>query len=174
MTTDGNVHIQTNVLVYHTEWHRCHSSVLIADQFLNIHIVNSLLCGCHTTKADTLTQFLKGCLNILTQAAIEQAWLCTGVIQKLSCLCTHIYDLPLIHNQHTLSICHTDDRTIGDHVAVTAFLEQLILLSLVSSCHQNICRKGITVKIISPGIGQYAGCGCQCCTNQTHISFLLV
>ena len=60
------------------------------------------------SKAD----LLENITNPLSQISAENRWFCGHIILVFSRLCTYIYDLTLLYDQHTLSVIDCNYRTI--------------------------------------------------------------
>ena len=158
MTPDGNIHIQSDIPVYHTKRNRVWRTIFIADDILDVHKVNSLVCCRISAKSETHAELSETVFNALAQTAVENGWLRRCIIQKLTCLRTDINYLSLIHNQCALSFIYRNNGAVGDHIIVSLCIAAAFSVSFSALYDQHVRIHGITVEILSPFICQYTFC----------------
>ena len=175
---DFNIHVQTDILVYHTEGHGVGSAVLIAKQLLGVEVVNSLILGRLAAEGNTLAKLLEALLQALAQIAAENTGLGRSIIDILTGLRAEFHDRTLIGNDHSLAHANLDDGTGGDDIVSALGIEASGADRLLALNYQNILGNCIAAEKLFHLIGQNAFASAQQSTrqifNKTHNSFLLL
>ena len=163
ITANGNIYIQTYVLIHNTKRNWISRSIFISYNFFRIKEIYPLVFPCLASETKPFSDRKKSILNICTKTSIENTWLCRSVVDKFSRLCTNIHNLALVYNNHTLSFIHSYNRTITDNVLRTFGIASPSCYSFLAFFYQNLRPYGITMKIIPPLICQYTiKCTCSC------------
>ena len=139
IAADGNINIQSDVLIYNTERYRIGCSVFIPHNLLCIKEINSLILGCFTAKCNTSSYGWEGFLNVLSQVSAENTRFGRSIIPEFSCFCTKLNNLALIYDNHTLSFVDSDDWSVWYNVIFTLVIAcATAFLTLMSLGHQHI------------------------------------
>ena len=170
---DGNIHVQSGVLIHHTEGHGRGGTVLVAHQLLGIEIVDALILGRLAAEGEALADILEYRADVLAQAAGEQGGLGREVIGILARFGAHVYHLPLLYDHHALAIGHGDDRAVGDDIVAAVLVGGAAGDSLLSLYRQHLCRNRIAIEKFLPLICHDAACCAHCCFHQSHSVILL-
>ena len=112
MAANGDVHVEPDVAVHHTERNRIRRPVFIPHNFFRIEEIDALILGGISAEGKTLTDRLEGIEDSLSKASVENARLRRGVIEKFSRLGTKLRHLALIDDNHALSLVYSDDRAV--------------------------------------------------------------
>ena len=168
---DGDVDIQTDVIVHHAEGNGRRRAVLVAGDLLGIEIVHALILGGLAAEGEALADLLEDVQDPLAQLTGEDGGLGGGVVDILARLGADVHDLALLHDQHALTVGHGDDGAAGDDVVAAPGVGGAAGIALSALDSENVVRQGFTVEILLPLIGENAAGGTQCCKNKTHSCF---
>ena len=154
---DRDIHIQANIRINHAERHRIGSSILVSDDFLRVEVIDSLIHSGIPAEAHALAKGLEGILNSLPKSAGKQRRRGLAVKHKLTGLRTDFHDLPLLYNDHALSVIDRYDGTIGNNIvaSVIAGARLLALLTLYNKC---LLIQRSAVEVLSPLIRKHRRC----------------
>ena len=112
ITADRNIQINSCSFIYNTVRHRIRCSVLVADNFLCVDIVDSLVLWSFPAKRESSTDGNERVLYGRAEISCKYRRLATRVIDKLSGLRADFGYLPLIDKKHALPVRHRDDRPV--------------------------------------------------------------
>ena len=165
---DGNVHIQTDVIVHHPEWYGAGGAVLVADELLGIEVIHPLILGRLAAEGETPAQRGKGLLQAITKVAGENRRLRGGVVCKLARFGAQLGNPSLIDDDHALAVGHGDDGAVGDNVVRALGVGGAARDTLLPLDCQNVFRQRLTVKVLFPLVGQNASGRTKCSFYKTH------
>ena len=171
VATDGNVHIKTDVGVNDTEGDRRGSAELVAQNFLQVEEVHSLILAGISTEGEAALQVLPAGLQAVAKTAVEDGAFGGGVPGEFTGFCCEFNDLALIDDHHTLTFINSDDRTVGDNIIGTLSVAAAGGSTLLTLGNQNIFRHAVAVEELSPLVAQNAAYTAKCCFNKTHNNF---
>ena len=114
----GHVNIQSDVMVYYTERNRIRCSELVVYQLFGVEIVNSLILAGVTAVSKTFTDGVEGVHNCIPKITGKDAGLSRSIVGIFAWFCADIYNLALLYDHHTLSVCNSNSRSAGDDVVV--------------------------------------------------------
>ena len=155
MAPDRNIHIQTDVCIYHAERHRIGRAVFISHDFLRIKIIHPLIPGRFPAKGEADAEQFKGFPDIFSQVSIENGRLRRHIINILSRFGADLHHLPLIHDHHTLALIDRDDGAIGNDVFRSFPVGASSGRPFLPLHCQNLLRQAVAVKIFLPLISEY-------------------
>ena len=167
-TADADVHIDSRPLVHHPEGNGAGGTVLVAGELLGIEVVDPLVLGGFAAEGKALADVLEHALDGFTQIAGKEAGFCGCIVGVLARLGTHIHNLALLHDEHTLAVCHRDDRAVGDDVVISLGVAGAARDLLFSLDGQYIRREGFTVEKFLPLVSHYAAGSSECSFDQSH------
>ena len=168
---NAHIHVDTGSLVHHPEGNGTGGAVFIAGDLLGVDIIDALVLGGLAAEGKALADVLEHLSDALAQMAGENAGLRGGVIDKFAGLGADLRHLALIHNEHTLSVRHGNDRAGGDDVLI-ALIVAGTARDLFAALHrQRIGAQRLTVKIFLPLVRQHAAGGTGCRFDQSHGTF---
>ena len=172
---DGDVDIQADVGVHHTEGNGRRRAVLVAGQLLGVEVIHSLVLGDLSAEGKAFADLLEHGLDTVAQVAGEDGRLGGGVIDILAGDGADVHDLALLHDQHALAVGHGDHRAAGDDI-VAALVGGAAGRLFLPLDRKDIVGKRFTVKIFLPLICQNTADSAETCLNKTHdvISFQLM
>ena len=157
--SNPDVQINTCPLIYHTEWNRRRGTILVAYNFFCIKVVNSLVFWCFSTKCKTLSDILEYLTDAFTKITGKNTWFRRHIIYVLTSFSTHIHHFALLNNQHTLTVCHCNDRAVGNDIIITLVVAGATCDFLFSFYCQYIRRNRFTIEELFPLIRHNAtGC----------------
>ena len=170
---DGDIRIQTDILIHHPEGNRIGGAVLVAHELLQIKIVYPLIPGHVTAEGKAASKGPEGVGDPLPQRTGEDGRLGRGIVGILPGLGAEFGDPALVHDHHTLAVCHGDDTSVGDHIVGASGVGGAASPALPAPHHQQIFRDGIAIKIFLPLVRQDTAGGTECSFDKTHntISF---
>ena len=172
--TDGNIHINACTGIHHTERNRAGGAIFVANEFLGVKVIYSLILGRLSTKGKTLANILKSIQNTAAQAATENRGFCRAVVNKFTGLGAEFGNLTLIHDHHTLAVCNSNHGAIGDHILTTLIIAGTTGNTLLALYSQHICFHCVTIKIFLPLIRQDAAQRTNTGFNKAHKSYLQI
>ena len=109
---DGDVHVDERPLIHYPEGNRAGSAIFISEQLLDVKIVDPLILGRFPAKSKAFSNGFEGIRKTGTEVTGENRWLRGAVVGEFAGLGAELYHLALLHNHHTLTIRHSDDRAI--------------------------------------------------------------
>ena len=165
---DGNVDIQTDVAVDHTEGNGRGRAELVVDQLFRVEVVDALVLAGVTAVGKTLADGLEGLLDGGAQLACKDARLGGGIVGELTRLGTDLDDLSLLHDDHALTVSNGDAGAVGDDVVVALGIGGTGSDLLLALDHQHIFRQGFAVEEFLPLIGQSAAQGSDSSFDKSH------
>ena len=161
---DGDIQIETDVLVYYAERNRARGPVFISDDVLCIEIVNTLVFGSNAAVSDAGRKFLEALFDSLTEAAGEDTGLRRSIISVGTGLSTDIHNSSLVDDDHALTFIDNDRGTIGDHILTAAPVEDTRLACvMLALADKHIRRHFRAVKIFFPLISENRTKRSACC-----------
>ena len=151
-----DINIQSDIIINDTERNRIHRTIFIAEDFLCIDEVYTLILSRITTHGNTFADQGKGLFDVISETAIENTWLRRSIVYKFTGLCADFDDLTLIDDQHTLTVVDSNDRAVGNNIILTPCIAActFIARALFPFCYQYICCHGVAVKILTPLISE--------------------
>ena len=167
--TNGDVHVDECSLIHYPEGNRAGSAVFVADQFLDVEIVDPLILGGFAAKSEALAHGFEGVHKAGAQVTGKNAWFRGAVIGKFAGFCTNLHHLALLHDHHALAIGHGDDGAVGDDI-VRSLIGASSCGALLTFYGQYGFGDRLTVEKLLPLVGQYAASCSHCCFDQTHNS----
>ena len=165
---DTDIQIDSRPLVHHPEGNGAGSAVLVAGELLGVEVVDPLILGGFAAEGKALADVLEHALDGFTQIAGKEAGFCGCIVGVLARLGTHIHNLALLHDEHTLAVCHRDDRAVGDDVVIPFGVAGAARDLLFSLDGQYIRRNGFAVEKFLPLVGQHAAGSSECSFDQSH------
>ena len=165
---DGNVDVQADVAVNHTEGNGRRRTELVVDQLFCVEVVDALVLAGVAAVGKTLADGLKGLLDRGAKLAGEDAGLGGGVVGELARLGADLHDFSLLHDDHALTIGDSDTGAIGDDVVIALGVGGTGGDLLLALDHQHIFRQGFTVEEFLPLVGQRAAQGSDSSFDKTH------
>ena len=166
---DRDIDVDAGSLIHYTERYRRRCAVLVADQFLCVEVINSLILGRLAAERESLAEVGEGRLQILSQIAVENRRLGGRIICEFARLRAKLGNLTLIHNDHALSVRYRDNGTVGNDVVRSFGIGGTSSYTLLSLNDQDIRRQRFTVEILTPLIGKHAARCSKSCFNKTHL-----
>ena len=167
-TADADVHIDSRPLVHHPERNGAGGTVLVSGELLGVKIVNSLVLGGLAAEGEALADVLEHTLDGFSQIAGKEAGLGRSVVGILARLGTHIHNLALLHDEHTLTVGHRDDRAVGDDVVIPLGIAGAARDLLFPFDGQHIRREGFAVEEFLPLVGHHAAGSSKYSFDQSH------
>ena len=172
VAADGNVHIQTDVVVHNTEGDGSGGAILVADQFLQVEEVHPLILGGISAEGEAALEGFPAAFQTF-QTALENGGFAGGIPGVFARFGGELHDLALLHDHHALPFVYRDDRAVGNDVVRAFGVAVAGGGALFALGDQNVGRHAVTVEILFPLIGKDAPCRSQCCFDQTHNAFSL-
>ena len=164
--TDGDVDIETYVIVNNTERHSTGSTILVAHNFFNVEVVNPLVFTRVAAKGKAFANLTEHVYNAIAQITHEDRRLAGLVINVFARFSAQIYNLALFNDNHCLTFVDCDNGTITDYISFTASVRTSAFAAqtFLSFSNQHVFSQAVTIYKLFPLVAQYA-------TNCTHTSF---
>ena len=169
---DGHRGAETDILIHYPEGHRSGGAVLIAVELLGVDVIDPLVLARVSAEGEPAAKGGEAGLDALPQGPGEDAGLGGGIVDEFARLGADLRDLPLIHDQHTLTVRHGDHGAVGDDV-IAALVGRPGGHPLAPLYRQNRFRQSVTVKILLPLVSQNAARGRKRRFDKTHNHSLL-
>ena len=97
---DADLGVQVDVGIVDPEAHGVGGTVLIADDLLDVEVVDPLVLAGVAAQGEPLLQDLPGLLQVLAQGAVEDGGLSGLVPNELAGLGGELHDPALVHDHH--------------------------------------------------------------------------
>ena len=172
VAADGNVHIQTDVVVHNTEGDGSGGAVLVANQLLQVEEVHPLILGGISAEGEAALEGFPAAFQTF-QTALKNGGFAGGIPSVFARFGGELHDLALLHDHHALPFVYRDDRAVGNDVVRAFGVAVAGGGALFALGDQNVGRHAVTVEILFPLIGKDAAHRSQCCFDQTHNAFSL-
>ena len=147
---NGNRGIETDGLIDDTEGNRLGRPVFVAQNFLRIEIVNTLILRRIAAISEALPDALKDSADAGAEVSLKDRRLRRGVIGVFPRLGTDLHHFALLHDDHALAIGHGNAGAVGNDVLLTAGIGAAPAGALLSLRHQNIHIEGVAVEEFFP------------------------
>ena len=158
---------------HHPEGDGGGSAVQDLAQLLGVDVVHPLVLAGVAAVGKALGHGLEGLRQTVAEVAGEHAGLSGGVEGELARLSTHLHHAALLHDEHTLSVCHGDAAAVGDDV-VLAVVGAAAGDALLALDHQHILVQRIAVEKFLPLVCKGSAQCAHTCFDKTHSNFLLL
>ena len=172
VAADGNVHIQTDVVVHNTEGDGSGGAVLVANQFLQVEEVHPLILGGVSAEGEAALEGFPAAFQTF-QTALKNGGFAGGIPGVFAGLGGELHNLALLHDHHALPLVDGDDGAVGNDVVRALGVAAAGGGTLFALGDQNVGRHAVTVEILFPLIGKDVAHRSQCCFDQTHNAFSL-
>ena len=157
---------------HHPERDGGSSAVQDLAQLLGVDVVHTLILAGVAAIGKALGHGLEGSRQTVAKVAGKHAGLGGGIEGILARLGAHLHHLALLHDEHTLSVCHGDAAAVGDDV-VLAVVRAAAGGALLALNHQHILVQRIAVEKFLPLVCKRSTQCAHTCFDQTHSNFLL-
>ena len=150
---------------------RC-GAVQDPTQLLGVDVVHPLILAGVAAVGKALGHGLEGSCQTVAEVAGEHAGLGGCVKGEFARFGAHLHHTALLHDQHTLSVCHGDAAAVGDDV-VLAVVGAAAGGALLALDHQHILVQRIAVEKFLPLVCKGSAQCAHTCFDKTHSDFLL-
>ena len=116
---DADIHIKTDIAVYNTERNGIGGTVFVADDFLGVEVINTLIICRVTAERETLADYFEGLDDALAEFACENARFSRSIIGVCTGFCAKVHNFSLLHDDHALSVSNCDHGTVRDNVVIS-------------------------------------------------------
>ena len=157
---------------YHTERNGGGGAVQDLAQLLGVDVVHPLILAGVAAVGKALGYGLEGSCQTVAEVAGEHAGLGGGIEGILARLGAHFHHLALLHDEHALSVCHSNAAAVGDDV-VLAVVGAAAGSALLALDHQHILIQRIAVEKFLPLVCKSSAQCAHTCFDKTHSDFLL-
>ena len=165
---DADLGVQVDVGIVDPEAHGVGGTVLIADDLLDVEVVDPLVLAGVAAQGEPLLQDLPGLLQVLAQGAVEDGGLSGLVPNELAGLGGELHDPALVHDHHALTVVDGDDGPVGDDVVAALGIAALAADPLDALAHEHVLGQGLAVEVLPPLVGEDRGQRCAECLFKTH------
>ena len=165
---DGNVHVQTDLVIDHTERNGVRRAEFIVDEFLRIKIIYALIFAGIAAIRKTLANLRKGVFNARTERAGENRRLARSVIGEFTRLRAKLHHSALLHDHHALAVCHRNAGAARDDVVTAARIGGTPARALYTLCDKHLFRHRFAIEKFFPLIRHNTARGADSCLNKTH------
>ena len=141
-------------------------------QLLGVDVVHPLILAGVAAVGKALGYGLEGSCQTVAEVAGEHARLGGCVKGEFARLGAHLHHAALLHDEHTLSVCHGDAAAVGDDV-VLAVVGTAAGGALLALYHQHIFVQRIAVEKFLPLVCKSSAQCAHTCFDKTHSNFLL-
>ena len=141
-------------------------------QLLGVDVVYPLILAGVAAVGKALGHGLEGSSQTIAEVAGEHAGLGGRIEGKLARLGAHLHHTALLHNEHTLTIGHSNAAAVGDDV-ILAVVGAAAGGALLTLDHQHILIQRITIEKFFPLVCKSSAQCAHTCFDQTHSNFLL-
>ena len=157
---------------HHTERDGSGGAVQDLAQLLGVDVVHPLILAGVAAVGKTLGHGQEGFRQTVAEVAGEHAGLGRSVKGELARFGAHLHDPALLHNQHTLTVCHGDAAAVGDDV-ILAVVGAAAGGALLALDHQHVFVQRIAIEKFLPLVCKSSAQCAHTCFDQTHSNFLL-
>ena len=158
---------------HHPEGDGGGSAVQDLAQLLGVDVVHPLVLAGVAAVGKALGYGLEGGCQTVAEVAGEHAGLGGCVKGELARFGAHLHHAALLHDEHTLSVCHGDAAAVGDDV-VLAVVGAAAGGALLALDHQHILVQRIAVEKFLPLVCKGSAQCAHTCFDKTHSNFLLL
>ena len=141
-------------------------------QLLGVDVVHPLILAGVAAVGKALGYGLEGSCQTVAEVAGEHAGLGGCVKGEFARFGAHLHHAALLHDEHTLSVCHGDAAAVGDDV-VLAVVGAAAGGALLALDHQHILVQRIAVEKFLPLVCKSSAQCAHTCFDKTHSNFLL-
>ena len=166
-----HIHIQADFGVHHPEGDGVGGAELVVQQLLGIDVVHPLVLTGVAAVSKPLADGFEGLQDALAQRAGEDGGFGGGIIGKLTRLGADLHDLALLHNEHTLTVCHGNAGAVGDNVVASLGVGGAAAGALDALGDQKLLGHGLTVEELFPLVCQHSAHASHCGFHQSHRYF---
>ena len=163
---DGTAEAKT--LVHDLEDDGAGGAELVAHDLLGIDVIHSLILAGVAAVGEALADGFEGLEDTVTQLARKNGRFCGSIICIFAGFGADFHDLALLHDEHTLTIGHSDAGAVTDDVLTALGIGGTAGNTFLSFHHQGIHIHSVAIKEFLPLIRQYAAQGAQTCFNKSH------
>ena len=168
VATDGGIQIEAQVVVDNMEGYRSGSTILVAQDFLGIEVIHSLILAGIGSEGETGLEILPGILQTLAQTTVENGAFGGVIPGKGAGFRGKFHDPAQIYDHHGLAFVDNDNGAVADHIFTAFGVAAALAGTLLCLAHKHIVTHAVAVKIFSPLVSQdTAGCA-ECCFDKTH------
>ena len=114
-------------------------------QFLGVDVVHPLILAGVAAVGKALGYGLEGCCQTIAEVAGEHAGLGGGIEGILARFGAHLHHAALLHDEHALSVCHSNAAAVGDDI-ILAVVGAAAGSALLALDHQHILIQRIAMK----------------------------
>ena len=157
---------------HHAEGDGSSGAVQDLAQLLGVDVVHALILAGVAAVGKALGYGLEGSCQTVAEVAGKNAWLGRSIEGELARLSAHLHHAALLHDEHTLSVCHGDAAAVGDDV-VLAVVGAAAGGALLALYHQHIFVQRIAVEKFLPLVCKSSAQCAHTCFDKTHSNFLL-
>jgi len=116
------IHIQPDIRVDHSERDRAWRSVLVADKFLGVEVVDPLIFRRFAPELETFPDRAKRVRDASAQAAVKEGWFAGHIIRVFARIRAEVDDFALLDDNHALPVVYGYDRPVGNDVIAAFFV----------------------------------------------------
>ena len=141
-------------------------------QLLGVDVVHPLVLAGVAAVGKALGHGLEGSGQAVAEISGEHAGLGGGIIGELARFGAHLHHTALLHDQHTLSVCHGDAASVCDDI-VLAIVGAAAGSALLALDHQHILVQSVAIEKFLPLVCKSSAQCTHTCFDKTHSNFLL-
>ena len=173
VAANGNINIESDIAVDHTEWHRRCRPIFVAHNLLCIEEVDALVLAGVAAKGEaracTLERRQDPFAHCLASAE-QKARLCRAVEDELAWLARGFDDGTLLHDDHVLPFIHRDHGAVRNDVVLAAGIGRASLrrYAFAALGDEGVCIERVAIEVVPPGIGKNAADGTHASLQKSH------
>ena len=141
-------------------------------QLLGVDVVHPLILAGVAAVGKALGYGLESGCQTVAEVAGEHAGLGGGIEGILARFGAHFHHLALLHDEHTLTIGHSNAAAVGDDIILTV-VGAAAGSALLALDHQHILIQRIAIEKFLPLVCKSSAQCAHTCFDQTHNNFLL-
>ena len=166
--SQGHGHLEVNIRIHYLEGYGIWRAVFIADDFLGVEEINSLILAGIPAEGESLAYLLKYILDAGGKVPGKYGRSQGSIVFVLACLRADIHHLAVFYDYHALPLIDSNKGTIGNNIILPTGIGAAFASTLPPLGHQHIRRHTLTVDIFLPLVSQHTTCCTNSCFNQTH------
>ena len=169
-SVDAQAHIavDADAAVHNAEINGRCGPELVVQNFLGVEVVHALILARVSAVGEALSDCGKGLFKRVAEFACENARFTGAVPCEFARFGADLRNLPLIHDNHALSVRHGDAGAVGNDVVVPLGVGGAAGSLLLSPHDQRVFIQSIAVEEFLPLVGKHAASRAESRLNQSH------